>query len=63
MKLRDFLKLYDDRNSILVINDDDLNCLCYGDFWNVKISDFEDREVVAFWFYDNELYVRVRESK
>lgn len=60
MKLRDFLELYDNWNGVLVINDDNLNCLCYGDFWNAKISDFENREVVAFGFYDNELCVRVR---
>ena len=33
MKLRDFLELYDNWNGVLVINDDNLNCLCYGDFW------------------------------
>lgn len=60
MKLRDFLELYDNWNGVLVINDDNLNCLCYGDFWNEKISDFENHEVVAFGFYDNELCVRVR---
>ena len=60
MKLRDFLNLYDNWNGVLVINDDNLDCLYYGNFWSIKISDFENREVVAFGFYDNELCVRVR---
>ena len=60
MKLCDFLNLYDNWNGVLVINDDNLDCLYYGNFWNAKISDFENREVVAFGFYDNELCVRVR---
>ena len=59
MKLRDFLDLYDGVG-IVCINDDNLNCLCYGDIWNVNIYDFENREVVLFGFYDNKLYVRVR---
>lgn len=60
MKLGNFLDLYDNWNGVLVINDDNLNCLYYGDFWNIGISDFENREVAAFGFYDNELRVRVR---
>lgn len=32
MKLRDFLGLYDNWNGVLVINDNNLNCLYYGDF-------------------------------
>ena len=59
MKLKDFLALYDDAG-IICINDDNLNCLCYGDIWNTKLDDFENCEVVSFGFYDNELCVRVR---
>lgn len=60
MKLCNFLNLYDNWDDVLVINDDNLDCLYYGNFWSIKISDFENREVVAFGFYDNELCVRVR---
>lgn len=60
MKLCDFLGLYDNWDDVLVINDDNLDRLYYGNFWSIKISDFENREVVAFGFYDNELCVRVR---
>ena len=59
MKLRDFLDLYDGAG-IICINDDNLDNLCYGDIWNVKLDDFENCEVIAFGFYDNELCVRVR---
>ena len=59
MKLKDFLDLYDGAG-IVCINDDNLNCLCYGDIWNVNIYYFENRKVVLFGFYDNKLYVRVR---
>lgn len=62
MKLKDLLVLYDGSGTIC-INDDNLNCICKGNIWNAKLYDFEHCEVVTFGFYDNELCVRVRESK
>lgn len=59
MKLKDFLAMYDGHGTIC-INDDNRNCICKGNFWNPKLHDFENCEVVSFGFYDNELCVRVR---
>lgn len=36
MKLKDLLVLYDGSGT-LCINDDELNCLCKGDIWNVTL--------------------------
>lgn len=36
MKLKDFLTLYDGHGTIC-INDDNLNCVCKGNFWNPRL--------------------------
>lgn len=59
MKLKDFLTRYDWTGTVC-INDDNLNCITKGNFWNLKLHELGDREVVAFGFYDNELCVRVK---
>lgn len=59
MKLKDLLVLYDGIGTIC-INDDNLGCIFKGNFWSSDLYDFDDYEVIAFGFYDNELCVRVR---
>lgn len=61
MKLRDFVNLYDNWNGILVVNDDNLAPIVKGEV-EVALSygNVNEKEVVAFGFYDNELCVRVR---
>lgn len=61
MKLRDFVNLYDNWNGILVVNDDNLDPIVKGEV-EVALSyeNVNEKEVVAFGFYDNELCVRVR---
>ena len=62
MKLRDFVDLCDNWNGILVVNDDNLKPTVKDKVEAAALSLYE-KEVVAFGFYDNELYVRVRESE
>ncbi len=71
MKFKDFMDLYDNWNSHLVVNNDYLHPIvidvahqimdCIPSLTGVKSYDkLFDMEVVAFGFYDNELCVRVR---
>ena len=61
MKLRDFVDLYDNWNGIGGLNDDKLDTVVKGEV-EVALSygNVNEKEVVAFGFYDNELCVRVR---
>ena len=62
MTLIDFVKLYDNWNGILTINDDNLNCIICDKVDTVVMRNeaYLTYTVVAFGFYDNELYVRVK---
>ena len=64
MKLKDFLDLYDNWNSTVVINSDELLPM----FCHWQVSRFVDtyryapimsRKVKAFGYYDNELCIRI----
>lgn len=73
MKLKDFIKLYDNWNGVIVVNDDNLNCIIKArinalmlrvatgktDSEKYDIDDLMNKTVVAFGFYDNELCVRI----
>ena len=64
MKLKDFLDLYDNWNSILVVNDNNLDRYATVDLrnaseWLVEHTTVANANVVAFGFYDGELGVRV----
>lgn len=61
MRLKEFLEMYDNWNGDVVINDDELNPIIRGRpsyilFW----GNVDEKEVIAFGFYDGELAVRVR---
>lgn len=72
MKLKDFLKLYDNRNGTIKINDDNLETIVIGDTVGImyghcafaqsrySYSQLWNKEVVTFGFYDNKLCIRVR---
>ena len=61
MRFEDFISLYDNWNGILVVNDDNLDCIAKGKT-NVIMDrkDLYEKEVVSFGFYDGEFCVRVR---
>lgn len=61
MKLREFLNMYDNWNSIICVNNGNLDLIVKGKP-DIVLShkDTYTKEVVAFGFYDNELCVRVR---
>lgn len=61
MRLKKFLEMYDNWNGDVVINDDELKPIIKGLpsyilFW----GNVDEKEVVAFGFYDGELAVRVK---
>jgi len=61
MKLKKFLEIYDDWNEPVYINDDNLNRIAEDKpeviYHNDELS---KRKVVAFGFYDNCLFIRVK---
>lgn len=62
MKVREFLDLYDNWNTKLVINDNNLNPLHKGfidGFMMRAESELLDCKVISFGFYDNELCISV----
>lgn len=61
MPVRELLDLYDNWNTKLVINNDNLNPLHKGfiDGFMMRESELLDYKVVAFGFYDDELCIRV----
>lgn len=64
MKLREFLNMYDNWNGTVCVNDDNLDLIIKGEPTVVlSYKDVFEKEVVAFGFYDNELCVRISESK
>lgn len=62
MKFENFMELYDNWNGVLVINDDNLDCIAKGKTNAImeERKDLYDKEVVAFGFYDAEFCVRVK---
>lgn len=72
MKLREFLKLYDNWNGTTKINDDNLETIVIGSIVDMayghctffksgySYSQLWNKQVVSFDFYDNELCVRVK---
>ena len=62
MKFKKFLELYDNWNGIMVVNDGNLNCIVRDNTLTIfeTRKDLYEKEVIAFGFYDNELFVRVK---
>lgn len=62
MKFIDFVNMYDNWNGYITVNDDNLNSIVKGKTIDImdNHNNLFEMEVVAFGFYDNELYVRVR---
>ena len=62
MNLKNFIELYDNWNTIAVINDDTLKPIAKDVLWKIAEdrTDLQEKEVVSFGFYDGELTVRVR---
>lgn len=73
MKVYALLDLFDNWNSRITINDNDLNPIIKGKYISKIVEKCTDpdgcysgvllMEVVAFGYYDHELTVRVRESE
>ena len=61
MRLKEFLKMYDNWNGYVVINDDELNPIIRGRLSYVLFrGNVDEKEVIEFGFYDDELVVRVK---
>jgi hypothetical protein len=61
MRLEEFLEMYDNWNSDVVINDDELNPIIRGrPSYILSWGNVGGKKVVAFGFYDGELAVRVK---
>ena len=62
MNFKYFLELYDNWNGITVVNDKNSKRIVRDNTLTIfeTRKDLYEKEVVAFGFYDNELFVRVR---
>ena len=62
MKFEELMTMYDNWNGILVVNDDNLNCITKGKTVSILETrkDLYDKEVITFGFCDGEFCVRVR---
>lgn len=62
MRFEDFLEMYDNWNGIVVVNNDNLECIARGQGMRIYENHKElyERKVVAFGFYDNELCIRIQ---
>ena len=63
MNLKEFIDMYDDPNSKVVVNNNRLKRIAADSAWLIyALTDYEDirrMEVVAFGHYDDELTIRV----
>lgn len=63
MNLKEFIDMYDDPNSKVVVNNNRLKKIAADSAWLIySLTDYEDirrMEVVAFGHYDDELIIRV----
>ena len=63
MNLKEFIDMYDDSNSKVVVNNNRLKRIAADSAWLIySLTDYEDirrMEVVAFGHYDDELTIRV----
>ena len=62
MKFKKFLELYDNWNGITTVNDNNSKLIVRDSTLTIfeTRKDLHEKEVVAFGFYDNELFVRVK---
>lgn len=62
MKFKKFLELYDNWNGITTVNDNNLKRIVRDNTLTIfeTRKDLYEKEVVAFGFYDNELFARVK---
>lgn len=62
MNFKKFMELYDNWNTIVVVNDDTLKPIVKDVAWKIAEDriDLHEKEVVSFGFYNGELTVRVR---
>lgn len=62
MNFKKFMELYDNWNTIAVVNDDTLKPIVKDVAWKIAEdrTDLHEKEVVSFGFYNGELTVRVR---
>ncbi|MBQ4523415.1 MAG: hypothetical protein IJA10_10780 [Lachnospiraceae bacterium] len=62
MNFKKFMELYDNWNTIAIINDDTLKPIVKDVAWKIAEdrTDLYEKEVVSFGFYDGELTVRVK---
>lgn len=62
MNLKKFMEMYDNWNTIAVVNDDTLKPIVKDVAWKIAEdrTDLHEKEVVSFGFYDGELTVRVK---
>lgn len=64
MKLREFLNMYDNWNTMVCVNNDNLDLIVHGKPEIVlSYKDTYQKEVVSFDFYDNELCIRVKDAE
>lgn len=62
MNFKKFMEMYDNWNTIAVVNDDTLKPIVKDVAWKIAEdrTDLHEKEVVSFGFYDGELTVRVK---
>lgn len=62
MRFKDFLEMFDDWNAIVVVNNDNLECIARDQGMRIYENHKElfNQEVVSFGFYDNELCIRIK---
>lgn len=62
MNFKKFMELYDNWNTIAVVNDDTLKPIVKDVAWKIAEdrTDLHEKEVVSFGIYNGELTVRVR---
>lgn len=71
MKFERFMEMYDDKNGIIKVNNDNLGTIVIGNTLEIMecipmlngVKNYKqlfEMEVVAFGFYDDELCVRVK---
>lgn len=61
MKFEEFMSMYDNWNSIMCVNDDNLELIVKDEAVTIMETrkDLFEKKVVAFGFYDGEFCVRV----
>ena len=62
MLFKDFIKMYDNLNGIVVVNNDNLERIVEATCYTIisQYHGLDNKEVVSFGFYDDELTIRVK---